>query len=262
MKKIMLLLFAFTIFLVGCNDETEDEDTYDFTGINLGNFYMEDSDFLTIFVEDTLGGNELKSDYYYDYDIQDYDVEAYRVLLTKDTVFLMEETGAELDLHDMADEMWFHIGVTQRIDVKTVEKFEQIISVDRDEYITFEQRLLPMYTAEKIRIPPFTYEDFISMVLPFNNEFLTILMIVEDYMDYDWDLYDEYQQKLDQYSTRDSPLYLSSIANDEYTSYYLKPLNIEEYPTFLVIDESGELLRSTAWDDVSSYLEENFTTVD
>lgn len=251
--KLFVIITLFTILLTGCGDKEEDI----VTGLSIGGM-MNNS--FTLFVQDNLGGDRLVGGPFNfpiieELDEGEYEVEAYKIQVKHDTLFINEDTGEENYWTDIQDEVdWLFLGFGQKVRVHTVEEFEPIISSNRP-FIGWETALLPAFTAEKVYLQNPSLNDILTIYSPLHEGNYQIMLVNSSTTDI-------YVQDLDNYHEE-----LGAIAPDHLT-IEIMPFNnsflIEMFDdgegdfeeVFFVLDTTGIALETENWDDVLTFFAE------
>ncbi|MBU9719985.1 MULTISPECIES: hypothetical protein [Bacillaceae] len=268
-QKTILIILSLFFILVGCNQEDEPSVI---EGFSLGAFSFLNT--MTIFVEDSHVGNDMEKLYSLDrgtrMDTTDYTVEAYNLMLENDTKIIIEDTGQELEFSALFDEeISIHDSMPLRlllwsdiipISVTVKEDFTKQVSTDRPGYITYSRELLPIYTAEEIKIPRLSQEHFHLHFTARHYEYNVIIVYSDEVMTEEemWRLYDEYWMEIDEVSNMTYNTTLDLIERDFLDLYNVHSLDANiEYPYFFLFDQEGMLLETTDWDEVISIVEVN-----
>ncbi|MCD8510242.1 MAG: hypothetical protein LRY73_10455 [Bacillus sp. (in: Bacteria)] len=251
--KLLVIIALFTFLLTGCGDSEDDI----ISGLSIGGM-MGNS--FTLFVEDSLGGTRLTGGPFNfpiieELDEGDYEVEAYKIQIKHDTLFINEETGEENYWYDIEDEVdWLFLGFGQKVRVHTVEEFEPFLSSNRP-YIGWETALLPAFTAEKVYLQNPALSDILTIYAPLQEGNYQIMLVNSSTTDI-------YVQELDDYLEElmaIAPSHLN-IEMMPFNNYFLLEMfgsdesDFEE--VFFVLNSTGIALETENWDDVVNYFSE------
>lgn len=253
--KIKYILLICLIVIVGCSSPDEGESII--SGKNLG---TEMHNFLTVFVHDNVAGDDLRIgnvNLSNMVDADDYEVEAYNIRLTNETKIIDHYTEEEfyyesVDLNvDYERYQWLYYGFGQRVEVKLEEEYSPVISSNRD-YILFNRRLLPIYTAKEITFYPLPLEEFILNFAPVQENSYQILLVDEVRGPGFWTEFEAYEQELYMNSNLRGKVELEFLS-----FHFFEELPIEgdpiDIPIFYLIDNDGIVLKTEDWQDVLDY---------
>lgn len=180
------------------------------------------------------------------YDLPDnYEAEAYLIEVNEETIFT-EPEGEEI--HSGESNFPFH-WPNQRIEVTVNEPFTSL-SQPRDEPLTKDSRMLPVYTASEIVTYPYRSEDFIEVHTPVEKENYMLFIFDENFnRDYLYILQEFAVQIEQRYDT-----YLSVLFY--HPDYFEEFMEIEQFPSYLMLNKEGEVLRTAEWEEVRSFFAE------
>ncbi|MDG5786275.1 hypothetical protein QA612_02150 [Evansella sp. AB-P1] len=264
MTKRLLLVSLVYFFLIGC--ETTNEDEYDFNGRSLGISHMEN--LVTVFVEDNFMGTEIGPFDQQSFNRDTYEVEAYRVLLTEDTRIILDETEEEIDMIIREDEaleltryndniVSLFTGNGREISIKVEEPFSNETSSNRNDYILYDHQLLPIYTAEEVRIYPLQFQDFLYRFRHFGNQY-TLIGIFEsgssDEQQFNM-YYNDYLKEINDSGSGIQPIHFFTF-DSGYFETFNPPEEYIHYPLFLILSDSS-VEHFYEWEKAIKFLEDN-----
>lgn len=258
--KISVILLMSILLLTGCNDGEGKE--YDVKGINLGGSHFPGG--FTLFVEDNINGQEIDyTGFQYDnFNKDSYELEAYHLLINKDTKVIADRTGEEIAFEDeeyndfsFHSYPWLWVTVLNDMSVNTVEEFEPQVLTDR-EYILWDWALLPAYTAEEIRIYPVTFDNYLSKTVYRGENMIHILQVVDRITDENqfWNENEEMYKKLDRFSRENFYVNYSYLIHDDW-EIFNEPLETDEFPIYYITDETGIIETATDKEKVFEFLD-------
>ncbi|SER86452.1 hypothetical protein SAMN05518684_104321 [Salipaludibacillus aurantiacus] len=231
----------------GCNGEEENtEEYYDIHGRYMHTSSIDGA--FMLFAEDNLSGKVYKYIPSLPYDLPaDYKAEAYRIHISKDTIFADAETGQEMTYSEVT--FPFH-WPNQKVSVKTAEEFKPRIQA-YDRHIFHETRLLPVYTAEKIFSYSYTKADFIDVHSPLNEDHY-ILFLFDDSFDRD------YLGILNEYVAHHEVRHELFIdIRHGNPGYFTDFLNVNDQPAYLILSKKGMELKTSQWNDIHAFFQKH-----
>ncbi|WP_026690843.1 hypothetical protein [Alteribacter aurantiacus] len=253
MKVIKILTLL--IVLSACAS-SEEETAVDIEGALVSS---EGSGVMVLFVEDNVNGTGFV---YPDTtsDVKSYEVEAYRVVVDRETKLIYEETGEELaaDISQMPySPLHFFTSYTDRIAVNVREGFEKEVSIGREKSVFQDSSFLPIYHADEIVFKKRELDDIIKRHSPSDyqvDDSHKVLMVLSF-----WDEVYSYKKMFDTspltpYQTEGQFIAHSQHYNDEVGLY---DHFIDQFPMHYVIDEDGLVFETGEMDEVIAYLEDD-----
>ncbi|WP_147804523.1 hypothetical protein [Alkalicoccus halolimnae] len=258
--KIILLAAAVVIFLLpGCGGQEAEtlEKEYDISGKNLGSLSQENV--ITVFVEDSEGGEEIKMIDVNGLDRRTYEVEAYQLLLTERTRVISNEGEKEVNLGDSGLEM----NTTASIQVKTEEEFTREISSRRDNYILYDRDFLPVYHAEEIRVEPLDmdhFHHFVLSTLPPGYGSGYLILFVADRGSEEAKKFmkrEEMSDEIKNYKESDRRIWVTFFPAEE-MELFGQSEEFTEYPYYLIYNDEQFLAKEQQWEQVLEYFRSTY----
>jgi hypothetical protein len=251
MRVCVILLF---FLLAGCGDGSEE---YDMSGRSIG--AEETENLFTVFIEDNLGGNELTSVRNSTFDAEAYEVEAYNVLVSEDTVIKVKETGEETAFRESG----LGINVGQWVEVKVEGDFTPEKQDDRDGYIMRDRSFLPVYEAEEVLVAELEFENLhhyvVNNLLSSFGEANLVLIVAEEGSEA-WNDFraqrEHYHQELSAYGSGRKWIGVQEFPASSYESFN-PPQEYDTYPVYLIYSGLGLVEMETEWEGVVEYFREN-----
>ncbi|MBU9710552.1 hypothetical protein [Evansella tamaricis] len=257
MKLKLWSIFIISLLVQsGCSSNNE----HIIHGRSLGVFHSQP--LFSVFVEDNIGGGSLQNISYgnNDFDVRDYEVEAYNIEITENTKFILDETGEELafDLNDLS---LFYSDARLRstmewlssapISVKIEGDFTQTVSKNRRDYITYSRELLPIYQASEVRLYPLSVDEFIySNLSRYGHQ--SIVVVFDDYTNTGeemWEDHDRLWTEINEVTGWEQSINLY-ILELSYFQMFNVPESFTDYPVYYIFDENGIILDTDNWEDV------------
>ncbi|PRO65490.1 hypothetical protein C6I21_10075 [Alkalicoccus urumqiensis] len=197
-----------------------------------------------LFVQDTYTGTSYRylQDLYYELP-DDYEVESYVVQLSEDTTFFNEGSSSE-----GFEEFPFHLP-NQRVEIEVVAENLPVVT-ERETPVTNDSRLLPVVEAESITTSPYTSEDFLEVHTPVEDNHYMLFLFDESFNREYLNILQEFASQIgERYDT-----YLDVIYHQP--EYFETYMDIDEKPSFLLLDDSGEALRTADWQEVIDWFQQ------
>ncbi|MCE7792220.1 hypothetical protein K8O68_07245 [Salipaludibacillus sp. CUR1] len=238
----MWVLLVISILLIGCSQEQEE--IADFSGRVTGP--PDKYDVLLVLKEDTLGGESVKNDVNRHLR-SDYEANAYRVHLTPSTE-ISDADGSTMTAGEVEDLPYLFLS-NRRVAIHTKEPWEEEWT-ELNRYLRYQPRFLPVYTADKIELSPYTLDDFITFNSPLNDSRLSIFTFYKN--EEDLAFTSEANEELREH--------LGERERMTWESFYLhsgNPLEEElalDPVTHLVLSHEGKEIMSNDWREVADYL--------
>ncbi|MDQ0256797.1 hypothetical protein J2S74_004219 [Evansella vedderi] len=271
MKGKGLSIILFFIIVLGCTPDDQDTVKNIIEGKNIGASYS--MNLLTIFVEDNVAGDNLIRVNPIRFDASEYEVEAYKIIVTKETKIILDETGEEISFTDsnLASKR------VNSVEVKVEEDFTREVSHNRHNYITFDRGFLPIYRAKEIRILPNPVENFLYFMttfIPYPHEDGYAVFLAGDPNSEEVQFFDFYQanQALNTFQT--SSRRISLINSNQYMihsndlgrgatlQYLIDEFELpEEYSAqhlYFVFNHGGLVTHTTDWEEVLQYFQAKY----
>jgi len=246
MKFMIMVLVFLTMTVIACSNN-QGNDVQEFEA-RLASDLVSISGLHTIFVSDNIAGERFT---YLNHDIErnfdDYEVEAYRLHLTEETIVVDAETGNHID-HDLEPFYPFEYP-NQRLTVELNAEFERS-SIKPDAHISEAPIFLPVIEAQKITIHQFTKKEYTEFHQPVSDESF-IYMIYEDDRSFSNFFNPQFAHELFEQTGIDLEVRLSSI--DSHEAEYL---DIEHSPTHIILSNEGEILRTSSEEEAIIFIEE------
>jgi hypothetical protein len=258
--KIILLAAAVVLFLLaGCGGKEADnlEKEYDFSGKNLGSLSQENV--ITVFVEDSEGGEEVKMINVNELDRRTYEVEAYQLMLTERTRIISKEGEKEI----IQEASGLEMNTAVSLQVKTEEEFTREISSRRDNYILYDRDFLPVYHAEEIRVEALEMDHFHHYVLntlpPGYGSGYLILFVAERDSDEARKFMkrDEMFDELNNYKESDRRIWVTFFPAEE-MKLFEQSEEFTEYPYYLIYNDEQFLAKEQQWEQVLDYFRSTY----
>lgn len=255
MKKLIVLFatFVFLITLISCSNN--DPEDYQLEGrfSNFSFYFHETQLMLNVFVEDNLFGSSFK--YTYSEQVpEDYELEAYKVIITEETDVFKGDTEEKIDLFPRDVHTINHLSPGNKIKATLDEPLERVVT-NRPYYATYNDALLPIYTATEIRVYEQTKQDYIHMNSPYDpNEFVFMGIYEDNNNDY-WDEFLEAEQKLYRASNRQYHFHLWLLAQ-EHNHITISLFDVNEFPTYILLGQDGLVVQTTDLEEVLAIFDE------
>ncbi|MCD8510241.1 MAG: hypothetical protein LRY73_10450 [Bacillus sp. (in: Bacteria)] len=257
MKKIIFLLSIFLVILtvLGCSEE--EEGVYELDGRLSGyGYYNFNTDvMLNIFVEDNLFGSYLKYSYWEPVP-EDYELEAYRLIITEETTVYLGDTDETINLlYTDGSHYPMFLSPGRKITAVLSEPLEKRVS-NSNEYALFHQVLLPIYYVEELRVYELTEREFLRLYSPYKRNEYLLLAVFEEENEESWDSYMEIEEAL--FEFRRSPTFnmQSWYQSGGYGSLQSETFDFTEYPTYLILSERGLEKQTAEVEEVLAFFEE------
>ncbi|WP_147804142.1 hypothetical protein [Alkalicoccus halolimnae] len=237
----LFLTFVIAAFLSGCTpEEKEIHGRYMFTSAIDNTFQL--------FVEDSYTGESYR--YLNGLHInlpEDYYAESYIIQVNENTLFEDKETGEIITLEESS--FPFH-WPNQQISIETEEPFTKK-TTSMDTPVTVNNRLLPIYSAEKIITYPYSYEDFVEVHTPVEDNHYMLFLFDENFDRQYLYILQTFAEKIeDRYDT-----YLD--VHYHTPEYFQKYLNVESEPLYVLLHTNGEVLRTSDWEKIHRYISDD-----
>ncbi|TMW70524.1 hypothetical protein [Alteribacter natronophilus] len=254
-----MLVLGAGVLASGCSEDTSGSEP-DFEGKLVPGHQA--GNMVTVFVEDSVDGT--------DYDLshirsgrhdvlEDYEVEAYRVLMDDDTVIAFADSDREIPLNGqdlLTYSSWlFTMGQDASISVR--EDFEPVVSTHLDSRSPYYWSLIPILTADVIEVEPLDLDTLIGTVthIPHHEDetYVNILSFTED------SLYgnaaQEIQTRTYEYSDRNQHVMYIQAAGKENLAFF--DHMFEEFPKYVVIKNGEKLYESEDIEDIFRFIEDD-----
>ncbi|MDQ0258036.1 hypothetical protein J2S74_005499 [Evansella vedderi] len=253
-SKVWVCMSILLSILIGCSTDNGDE-VYQLEGRFAGyGFYSNPTELmLNVFVEDNIFGSSMKFSYWEPVP-QDYEMEAYRLIITEETEVYLGDSDEKIELLPIDYSRPPILSHGNKI-VATLTTPLERISSNRKEYALYNHALFPIYKAEEVRIYNLSKREFITMYSPYReNEYILISVFEED-SEQAWDTFMELEQKLFHERTHEINIQSWFQAADS-PAFPEVTLDMEEYPYFLLLSDKGLVKETTDSEEIFLFFED------
>lgn len=257
MKKYMFLLSIFVIVLTALGCSEEEEAVYELNGrlAGYGYYHFNTDVMLNVFVEDNLFGSFLKYSYW-DPVPDDYELEAYRLIITEETNVYLGDTDETINLL-YTDEGHYPMFLSpgRKITAVLSEPLERRVSNSK-EYALFHQVLLPIYFVDELRVYELTEKEFLRLYSPYRRNDYLLLAIFDADNQQSWDLFMELDEAISKFKMNSKFTMQNWYQSVEYGSLVAESFDFVEFPTYIILSEGGLEKQTADKKEVLAFFEE------
>ncbi|RNA67166.1 hypothetical protein [Alteribacter keqinensis] len=255
-----LIFFTLLILISGCGVMADEPDVEGSVVI-----HMDQPEMFVLFVEDSYSGADYEWPGHGHVESQeDYEVEAYLVHVTDETVIKVEENGEKVELFSddtdtLARMNTFRSAIPLQVKASFTEDFTPIEKTEQKSRFSYEWSLLPVYEAEELILTRPDKEDVIdSLDLGRGSRNMEWLIVME-FSDepFEWNWHDPAYDEIHHYSNSNAQAVFRRMSHHEDKTLYEDV--VASFPWFMIINGEQEVVHESAsLDEVYTFFDQYF----